>query len=183
MSAWIVSREHIDLLVSFGASGYRARYAGDGRGASWVVEDPAETPWPQWTYRDIRHPVEVDGEHLSGVDFAGRLLWTENVKSIHYRYPDTLEDGGDYPGPVDFSAGEAMGYTHTAHAYRLTPLEAIHACDCLDYQSCEHPEWRTSEAYRCLQAIRELAIASLEGDQGPWGWDADEIAKRVGVPA
>ena len=182
MSAFIVDREHIDLLVTFGMRGYRSRYGGDGQAARWTAEDPAETPWREWTSRDIRQPVEIDGEYLTGADYAGRILWTENVKSIHYRYPDTIEEGGDYPGHVDFSAGDALGYTHTDHGYVLTPLEAIHACDCLEYQSCEHPEWKTSEAYRCLQAIRELAISSLEGERGPWGWTSDDLSNRR-IPA
>lgn len=180
MSAWIVSKEHVDLLVTYACRGYRSQYAGDGRAAQWIVENPADTPWTEWTHRDARHEVDVDGETVSGPDYLGRLLWTENVRSIHYRYPDT-QDGGTYPGPLDFSAGEAMGYRHREHGYVLTPLEAIHACDCLDYQSCEHPEWRTSEAYRALQAIRELAIASIEGDRGPWGWDEASLAERRAV--
>jgi hypothetical protein len=182
MSAWIVDRKHIDLLVSYACRGYHGQYAGDARAARWVAEDPAEAAWPQWTYRDARHAVDVDGETVSGPDYLGRILWTENVRSIHYRYPDTL-DGGSYPGPLDFSAGEALAYRHTDHAYMLTPREAIHACDCLDYQSCEHPEWRSSEAYRALQAIRELAIAALvtEGDSGPWGWDDEALAQRRAV--
>lgn len=188
MSAWIVNREHIDLLVCYGA---RANMGQPGRSAaSWVAQNPQETPWQEWEYRTM-HPgqtVTISDDDLGTVDsvdvldYAGRVLWTENVKSIEYRYPDVL-DGGCHPGPCDFNPLEASGYEYRDPGYTLTPLEAIQACDCLDYQSCEHPGWRSSEAHRIMQAIRELAISSLEGERGPWGWDSENLRERRSVSA
>jgi hypothetical protein len=69
----------------------------------------------------------------------GRMLHAENVASVNYRY------------------GEA-----TKPEFRLCPWATFHpfsrvqivkAAYCLDYQSCEHPGWPTSEACRLLAAM------------------------------
>jgi hypothetical protein len=48
----------------------------------------------------------------------------------------------------------------------------IKAADCLDYQSCEHPEWDKSEAKQLLDAIRAAAISKLPGyEEAEWAID------------
>lgn len=86
----------------------------------------------------------------------GQILWSENNRSVNYRYDEQK------PNP---------NYKHT-HSYRLTPppLHIIKLCDCLDYQSCETPDWNTTEAHAVLQYIRERAIHELPGyEDAPWG--------------
>lgn len=98
-------------------------------------------------------------------DDTGRMLWNENLASIHARYPDTITSW-DYPGPIDF-----------------TP------CDVDDYQSCEHERWDRSEAKalngRLMQVCAERKtefiqrFGSVDREQlrrvGVWSVDSREI--------
>lgn len=89
-------------------------------------------------------------------------LALENWRSVAYRY-DLPLDGDEQP--VLCNAPLRM--------YRkLTPVQAIKAADCLDYQSCEHPQWDTCRAKRLLDDIRSLAISKLPGyDTADWAID------------
>jgi hypothetical protein len=50
------------------------------------------------------------------------------------------------------------------------------AIDCLDYQSCEHDGWHTSNAWRVLESLRELVCQHVDGyDGAPWGFDPDDL--------
>ena len=158
MSAFLVHEEHIDLLVRFGSA---SRYV-----ASWEHRDGR--------YVDLREIME-DGETVA-LDYAGRTLWLENLKSVRHRYPGDIS--GNRPGPVGLLDEHITGYSYHDPGVTLTPLEAIHACDCLEYQSCEHPGWKTSEARRILDALRHVACALLEGERGPWGWGPNELEAR-----
>lgn len=135
MSAWIVSKTHIDALVHAGIDA------------------------------EIIRPNEAD-------DF-GRMLWRENLASIHYRYPDTAEDGG-YPGPIDFTPDQVETYTYEPldggpGASRDVPTVVYDTARCYAYQSSEHPEWKTSKARKFAESLQHLT-ASARGD-GPWGTD------------
>ena len=82
------------------------------------------------------------------------LLFAENVKSINHRYQETR--------PL-------TGIVFDASAPHLRAIEVLKACICLDYQSCEHPQWQSSLACTLLQAIQSEAITQLPGyDNAPW---------------
>jgi hypothetical protein len=50
-----------------------------------------------------------------------------------------------------------------------SPVEVLKACQCLDFQCCEHEEWQESPAKRMLDAIAGAAIEALPGyDSAPW---------------
>lgn len=92
------------------------------------------------------------------------ILLAENVKSVNYRYNETAEP-------------EAIVYD--AFATILKPVEVIKACQCLEYQSCEHDGWDDSVAKKILDTITDAAIRNLPGyDAAPW-----EIRAKVGVAA
>ena len=56
-------------------------------------------------------------------------------------------------------------------------VEALKALDCYEYQSCEHPEWETSEAFEFCRAMRNLLIGCLPGyDAAQWEWDDAPVA-------
>src|SRR4051812_48937950 len=62
---------------------------------------------------------------------VGRILMDENVRSVNYRYRES----------------ENLGlYRYQHFATPLTAIEVIKACDCLDYQSCETPNWEETIA-------------------------------------
>jgi hypothetical protein len=78
----------------------------------------------------------------------GQMLWRENVISVSFRYNLPTRD-----------ATELAEYEREVEAYTFEPCaptaqEIDSAIDCLDYQSCEHDEWETSEACKLLQQLR-----------------------------
>ena len=76
------------------------------------------------------------------------LLFAENVKSVNYRYKEE---------------SPTTGILYDPFAPDLRPIEVIKACDCLDYQSCEHPGWQSSLACKLLTDIQHQAISLLPG--------------------
>jgi|SRR6185369_4309213 len=140
MSAFIVSKATIDAIVTFAAA--------------------HRSVAPQ-----VLHYEKING--VAAETKLGRMLLEENERSIRYRYPQTTGPS-DMPGPVDYDGAERYFY-----AKRFEPIAAIEIvklCDCLEYQSCEHPEWKDSEACRILALIRESAVMEIPGyDKAPWG--------------
>jgi hypothetical protein len=70
---------------------------------------------------------------------TGRMLHAENVASVNYRYGEATKP--------DFRLCPWAAF------HSFTRVQIVKAAYCLDYQSCEHPGWRTSEACRLLDAI------------------------------
>src|SRR5215207_2079319 len=105
MSAYVVNRGHIDALVRVALEGPADRgpkYPGDG-----------------WTFHYFYTGDERYDVDRVSADDIGRMLWTENVRSVAARYP---KDGpNDRPGPVDFTDAEAEAYQ-----YPRFPLSARH---------------------------------------------------------
>lgn len=148
MSAYIVDRLHIDLLV---------RLATDG--PAGVPVNPG-TAWPRI--------VDLEPDAL------GQLLITECVASVAYRYSERPTDG-TLPGPFDRYYLEPYHYTRPPH--RLTVPEALKAIDGYVYQSCEDPGWPTSEGYRVCDALRAAVSRRVDGyDAAPWTWSPGDLA-------
>jgi hypothetical protein len=160
MSAYVVDREHIDALVCLAVRGPGGRPINPCRawhGVRWLPDSDSD-------WRDALH-----AEH-GNADMIGRMLWAENVRSIHYRYPDTV-DRGNLPGPSDFTEAEVFTYVWPFSAPRLTAVQGLGAIDCYEYQSCEHPGWASSEAGRFCDALRRKLIGALPG----YGWDLSAV--------
>lgn len=88
--------------------------------------------------------------------WIGQVLLDENIRSVNHRYEEQTP-----PEPYKF-------YWPVFKAV-ISPLQAIKACACLDYQSCETPDWQDTRAYAILQDIRERAIRELPGyDEAHW---------------
>lgn len=101
-----------------------------------------------------RHFVNsYDCPNVGEATIIGRDLLHENSKSVAYRYNEEVDNGwADYnfePVKNDLTV--------------LSPVQLIKLCDCLDHQSCEHPEWDESPAKATLTKIRETAINALSG--------------------
>lgn len=154
MSAYIVDRKAIDLLV-YAALNADPSYHGNDRKLSWwnVDEKGGYLGW---------HAVHENAEYMLGAgsrayvtpSAAGEMLVSENARSIEYRYPDTARDRGDMPGPIDAYYMGPYVYTEPK-GETLTPGKVFTLIDELDYQSCEHDGWTTSEAYAFLRSLRE----------------------------
>jgi hypothetical protein len=159
MSAFIVSKEHIDALVT---AGMASRYGE-----------------MSWRAGDERHSLSH-----STTSTVGAMLWAENVASVEYRYsPPGREQtygegfgeavtGSDLPGTFQLEmiapGVEPVSVPQWFSEYRytrraLSPVEVLKAIDCYEYQSCEHPEWDESEAKAFCDSLRSLQIGMLPG--------------------
>ena len=173
MSAWIVDREHIDVLIVAGLRGPRGQAVSPDsawHALRWFDAEP-----------DVRNGLDWYQEHrreltAMSADDVGRMLWLENVASVAHRYPN---DGpNDRPGPRDFCDADAEIYSYRDPGYRPSAGEILQTIGCYVYQSCEHPGWRSSEARQFCDALQDAVCATLY--EGPWGWDAETLAKARG---
>lgn len=167
MSAFVVDKDHVDAMVTLALRGPAGHWGPGGAWSrlSWICDPDAH--WSQCMRQ----------ADYSAADDIGVMLWTENVRSIHARYPDTAEaDNGApaYPGPADFGIADIAAYRWE----RTEQLSAIHGLGilrCYEYQSCEHDGWESSEAYRFCNALRHALINKLPGmDEAPWEYTRPE---------
>ena len=95
----------------------------------------------------------------------GQMLWDENVKSVSSRYEEC--DPFNLPG----CTGDAPYlYEETSTHWPLDLPQIMKACHCLEYQSCEHPEWSDSKAKAFLEGLCKKAEQCLPGyEDAEWG--------------
>ena len=142
MSAWVVSKAHINAMVDAGLN---------------VHYKPMH-----W------YPKGKDGSSSLTLETAsevGQMLLDECVKSVSYRYDDSEVTG--LPGRSD--AAYLIPFEYKRLFDPPTPVEVLKMIDCYGYQSCEHPEWEDSEAHCFCQALRKQMINKLPGyEEAPW---------------
>jgi hypothetical protein len=145
MSAFQVSPNHIGAILRW--------YLFDG----CRMDDPRS--WRS------KHRADRDDAQEMAVCLA-----LECYRSVSYRYS---EFPTDLPGPIAFRNRPVVVNVRNLGVYRkLTAVECIKAVHCLEYQSCEHPEWNDSEARKLCQQIIDTAIRYLPGyDDAPWDID------------
>jgi hypothetical protein len=171
MSAFLVSKAHIDVLVT--AATRFDRYDSIPQ-LPWdmLIADPVAfrrmvEPLPHavgapqaWRPRSIARR----GGFLAYEDELGRALWLANAASIRARYGSGAEE----------ATGEALdkirAYHHALNA--RDPVTVIKACHCYAYQSCEVSDWDTSWAKAATDALERCAVRHLPGyEEAPWGID------------
>jgi len=87
----------------------------------------------------------------------GQHLLNENFRSVNHRYRN------EYGKPHKYNFKFKLTPAHS-------PVAILKAINCLEYQSCEHDEWETSEAYKILDGIKSYAIYALPGyEAANWG--------------
>ena len=149
MSAFQVSPNHIGAILR------------------WYLFDGGVQLHYRAAWREKRHPDTDDA-----MDMAACLAF-ECWRSVNHRYPNAQEEHGCLPGPEEYDSTPVMVDTSNLGVYRkLTAIEAIKACHCLAYQSCEHDEWDKSEAKKLLDDIVESTIPTIPGyNEAPWHID------------
>lgn len=92
----------------------------------------------------------------------GKMLWLENCRSVAYRYDEE----------PDACWTEFKFETRYRVYPPVTEIPALlKLCDCLEYQSCERPDYEDSQAYKRLQRIRGTLIRALPGyEAAPWAF-------------
>lgn len=90
---------------------------------------------------------------------VAELLMRGNIESVAYRYNEKPAP------PVDEFIASAEEYAayYIRHPPTLRPIDIIRMVECLDYQSCEPPNWNESLAKRQLDWILSAAIRQLPG--------------------
>lgn len=166
MSAYIVDKEHILYLVQAAMSNTIAR----SFGVSWV--------WNRNEQAGTYERNEIRQTQYDKAADVANMLWRENIKSVSYRYPGD-KTSGTLPGPVGGSLiVTKRDFLHPFN--RFDPVQVLKSVSCYEYQTCEHPEWESSEAFAFCQALRHAAIDALPGyDAAEWG--APKTPKQEGV--
>lgn len=165
MSAFVVSRAHIDYLVS------AALAVGYGRSTGPL----------SWVWNIDRAAGTYDRATLPRGDFdraaeVGQMLWNENVRSVQHRYSDTppTELPGWHADNLDaWTYEEHRGGFGVSRKPGLSPVQVLSACACYRYQSCEHPGWKESEAAAFIEALERRAIGALPGYEDA-AWEITE---------
>jgi hypothetical protein len=142
MSAFLVSKAHIDALVTAAVFG--------------VIENPLISGqwWP---------PVYAGHAAVhSRANWLGEALWAENRKSIRARYPaDSCEARTYVYKPAD-----------SPPVVLRSALEVLKLVQCYEYQSCEHDNWKDSAAAKFCGELTARLINALPGyDAAPWAVD------------
>lgn len=187
MSAWVVSKVHVDLLV-------RAALMLDRESLSWWQVDDAGGGFTGWRrvdeFAEAQGPEEQERRGLVSPSQLGQLLVSENVRSVSHRYSEpgrTVYYGAEHAASMDDTPDEELPgpcdryylapYVYENPGYTLTPGEIFGALSCFEYQSCEHDEWKSSEAFQVCDALRNLACSQLR--EGPHGWEASDLEGRA----
>ncbi len=150
MSAYIVDRNHVLYLVEAAMSHRLNPYGGNFR----------------WYWNDGNGELGcADYDRAAEV---ANMLWRENIKSVSTRYPN--ESSATLPGTVDAKLIDERDF-NGVRWFDFEPVQVIKACDCFDYQSCEHgDEWQTSEAKSFIDSLRSHAWHALAAyDKAEWG--------------
>ncbi len=152
MSAFVVDKSHINAILK-GAMSNAMKSSGNH----------------YWFCGKERHDTE-------NADRIGQMLLDENIRSVSYRYPD-ISKLNDLPGRTDCE--HLLPFQFNIMGRTPRPIELIKLVHCLDYQSCEHPEWRDSEAKAFCDSVIECAIYQLPGyEEAPWEWQGEFPATR-----
>lgn len=83
-----------------------------------------------------------------------------NRAAYRARYGEQCEDPAPYRHP---------------DAQRLSFTQVVKACDCLDYQCSDWPDWPDSVAQRALSRIREHAIRLALPGYDDAAWTLEEV--------
>lgn len=143
MSAFVVSHDHIDALLTF-ADMKRMKDR-------------------------LGYCVNRGKEQLGWTDL-GRVLLAENERSVCHRYPDCTP--GNMPGTIGEEA-IGYKFKTFQEAFRMQHTQLciwiIKACNCFDYQACETEDYEQSIAHAMIKSIQSEAIRCLPGyDDAPW---------------
>lgn len=167
MSAHIVNLDLVDVLARAATSTVPGEHTGM---LGWYWPDPSG-----------EYGCGYSRTTFDGQTAVGQMLLRENERSIMARYPDTMDDDGApilnrMPGPLDYAGWEA--YEFPRQAFTMPEVVCILSMIATyEYQSCEHPGWRDSEAYGFCRALTSHLHRMLPGYA-----DADQNYRhRAGV--
>jgi len=151
MSAYVVDPAHVSYLLQ----------------AAITRNRPYGIYYGAWDSQDRER---IDEHNASRI---GSDLMRENIASVMSRYLNSGHD--DLPGPITTPAAIDYTYRHSPYA-NLDPVNVLKAISGYEYQSCEHPEWETSNAKAFCDRLRLAMIDNLAGyDESPYWSVTDDM--------
>ena len=170
MSSFEVDTAHIDALVNAAlAAGPDFYWFHDGPDHPYAERGEA---LPGFAGPDERYAAYIAWMrenkrevNRGNAGMWGALLVDANKRSVNYRYDDDeIEDP----------------YQFTYHPGPFSPEAILRALDCYEYQSCDDPAWRASEAREFTDALRRHMIRELPGYQAA-RWEITDIEQARSV--
>jgi hypothetical protein len=106
-------------------------------------------------------------------DRVGRMLLAENHRSVNYAYQTP---------PLSDMDWLVYTYSRPQHVNWLE-TEILKAIHCYQYQSCESPDWRDTEAWWFCDALEKRIIRNLPGYElgNTWGITAHSVPIATGL--
>ena len=143
MSAWLCSAEHIAEIV---------RHTGNmhGKDGGALVVNPI-----------------TKKSYGYGPKALAELLATENLRSLMARYPE------DYKGLKDFTEYFADCRNKAKGKARVSTEELIGLLRSYRYQSCEHEEWISSDAYWITRRMLDKRYNTMVPTE-LWSYEGEE---------
>ena len=143
---------------------------------------------PQHIHALVAYAIHAKVIHRDDGAELARTLASENIRSVEYRYPDTegqaapsflpaFDSNDEYldacarPWEEPETRVAFMGVVVKGQAILAIrpPMDIIKLCHGYEYQSCEHPGWKTSDACDYLRMIEKTACRDLpDYDDAPW---------------
>lgn len=147
MSAFICNPEHFGVLAAYA-----------------VKNGCAILEWASGSWHEVAQAV-------------ARGLARENIRSVAHRYPNDVSGKRPGPGLKDEEIEEAAAL-YAAHFLvnppGLAPIQIINLCGCVDYQSCETDDWKSTLAWKQLDRIKDEAITCISGyGEADWEFSAE----------
>lgn len=103
---------------------------------------------------------------------VAEILARANLASVSYRYEDLSDPDKAAEGFLGMTADAYVTECKRQALWHPKPISNVAAykmAQCLDYQSCEVPNWLGSEAERLIDGIKDTAVRSMPGyDEAPW---------------
>jgi len=144
MSAYIVSREHIQYLIS-SMEMMEGRIVFCHNGKIKEYETPEEKTQ------------------------LGQMLWDTNIVSVKTRYWD--ETIQELPSG---ESDKRYKFKYRFVYFIPNPVQVIKSAQCYEYQCCEYIGWEDSEAKAFTDALIHVAISKLPGyREAEWGCPKD----------
>lgn len=94
---------------------------------------------------------------------TARLLAEENIRSVAYRYPNVAVEWW-----LSMTEEAYLAECMRTRVEGYAPDRVNNLAKSLDYQSCEHPGWETSEAKRIVDLVIRDTAGHPRGMYAPW---------------
>ena len=150
MSCWIVSREHIHVLVDAAFRFMRTHNASE-----FSVYTPLRDPSEAGTSKRFTYAFDEQ-------DKLGAMLEAENLRSYTCRYGkgNVAEETAEIADP----------YVHRPPKKKLSTIELLKVVHCYEYQACECADWEFTQARAFCHSLERSIVCAMPGySEAPWG--------------